>query len=162
MPNKFADQFEPFMVFGFNPKREFPGTLIRLPLKVTPRELLSEGVREGGREGVAGNVERAAPGSTGSCGSSGSGEVEGGVGEGVGGKSGGSAGMEGRAGSIFDARMAAEDLENMLACCGKVLGPDCLVFLENVECVEVHPTPYTLHTAHCALNRGVAGECRVR
>ena len=35
MPKKFADQFEPFKVFGFDPDRQFNGTLIRLPIKVS-------------------------------------------------------------------------------------------------------------------------------
>ena len=105
MPKKFADQFEPFKVFGFDPNRPFPGTLIRLPLKVSRHDASfvdsNEKEAESSKDGGGGDRESG------------------------GGK------------SVFDARMTEGDLENMLACCSKILGPECLLFMEHVESVEV-------------------------
>ena len=111
MPNKFADQFEPFKVFGFDANRHFPGTLIRLPLKVSPQDGPGDDAHgfEDARE----------------------------EGEQSGGSDDGADSRRPEAQSAFDQRMSEEDLEDMLACCSKLIGPECLLFLENVESVEV-------------------------
>lgn len=51
MPIKFADQFAPFCVFGFNPSRGFDGTLIRLPLKPSLCETLGSDIDNSGAQG---------------------------------------------------------------------------------------------------------------
>eukprot|EP00960_Hanusia_phi_P055442 762970-Hanusia_phi.AAC.2 len=38
LSNKFADQFVPFQVFGFNAEREFHGTLFRMPIRLASKD----------------------------------------------------------------------------------------------------------------------------
>jgi sacsin len=98
MHKKFADQFAPFNIFGFDPNRSLNGTILRLPLKkAATRAAFADGREE--------DSEAAAPASA---------EL-----------------------NVFDRKILEGDLENMLACCPKMIGPESLLFLENVESVEV-------------------------
>ena len=120
MPNKFADQFAPFKVFGFDPSRPLAGTLIRLPLVPCSRSP-SDGAAAAPDQGWTGEGEW--------------GGLEPGEQPPAGLGSVGVPGGEGDGGGIR--KMSVEELEAVADACQEWLGSETLLFLSHVESVQV-------------------------